>query len=144
MESHNYKLHAWLLRTTQLTMHTVLFYRICTNFRGMQISRMSQIQDFHDFIFEDHQPLENVWILCSFLCWVTWSCILLAASSTFGISNQGCVYHNPYWGLVLHGQTMHTRLIGAMHTEWIGKCSSIAWTLAWTRFKTTRFNTWSW
>ena len=36
---------------------------ICTNFRGMQISVMAQIQQFHNFIF----ALENSWILCSFL-----------------------------------------------------------------------------
>ena len=30
-----------------------LYYHTCTNFQGMYILRMPQIQHFHDFIFED-------------------------------------------------------------------------------------------
>ena len=89
---------------------------------------MSQIQNFHDFIFEDHQPLEHLWISCQFLC-----------SNTHNIITHFYIYIKPgirisqsILGLSLAWPD-HARLIGAMHTERIEKCSK----LAWMRFQTT-------
>ena len=96
---------------------------------------MSQIQNLYNFIFEDHQASENSRNPCLFPCSDIIRCISSSVVYVWHIK-PGIIHTISQSMLELSiAWPDHTRLTGAMHTEWIRKWSK----LAWTRFKTIQF-----